>query len=98
SAQGIGENSSLVLNGGTFRYTGASYNGSSNFAPAISVGASGGTLDITRGFVFDGGSFSGSGPLTIINSNSVASAWLLYTGASPSFTGNITIGNGIGTQ
>ncbi len=45
-----------------------------------------------------GGTLAGSGTLTVINSTNTTSAWLLDTSASPSFTGNIVIGNGSGTQ
>lgn len=94
--QGLGESNSLTLNGGTFRYTGTNYN--QNFAPTITLGANGGTIDTSTGFVFHGGSFAGSGTLTVINSNNTTSAWILYTGASPNFTGNIVIGDGVHTQ
>jgi fibronectin-binding autotransporter adhesin len=100
NAQGMGKSSSLTLNGGTFQFTNAAgFNpGGSGFAPTITLGASGGTLDITGGFVFYGGTLAGSGQLNVTNSANSNAAWLLVTSASPAFTGNIVIGNGVGTQ
>ena len=96
AAQGMGEASSLVLNGGAFRYTGG--NSGTNFAPTINLGASGGTIDTPSGSFVFGGAFSGNGQLTAVNSAGLNGAWLLDTGNSPTFTGNIVIGDGIHTQ
>lgn len=99
TAQGMGQGNSIILNGGTFRYTGGNYGATGPaFTPTITVGPNGGTFDTAGGFVFYGGSFAGSGTLTVINSNNTTSAWILYTGASPNFTGNIVIGDGTHTQ
>ena len=99
-AQGIGQSAQMILNGGTFRYTGGQFSG--NWAPTITVGANGGTIDTagngTNGFIFFGGAFAGSGTLTVINSLNTTSAWILQTAASPNFTGNIVLGNGVNTQ
>ena len=59
-AQGIGSGNSLVFNGGTFRYTGGNYG--ANFAPAITLGTSGGTIDTSGGYLFYGGALGGLGP------------------------------------
>ncbi len=96
AAQGIGEASSLVLNGGAFRYTGG--NSGTNFAPTINIGASGGTIDTPSGSFVFGGALSGNGKLTAVNTAGLNGAWLLDTGNSPTFTGNIVIGDGIHTQ
>ncbi len=96
AAQGMGEASSLVLNGGAFRYTGG--NSGTNFAPTVNIGPSGGTLDTPSGYFFYGGAFSGSGRLTVLNSAGLNGAWLLDTGNSPTFTGNIVIGDGVHAQ
>ena len=96
TAQGMGKGSSLVLNGGMFRSTYA--NSNQGFAPTITLGTSGGTIDTPAGYLFFGGAFSGSGQLTAINSANTASAWILDTGNSPAFTGNVVIGNGVNTQ
>jgi autotransporter-associated beta strand protein len=82
----------LTLNGGTFRYTGASSNANDVLINrTINVGTNGGTLEISSsGNYFGyGGSFSGSGTLTVTGSNKE----LLYTGTSSgNFTGNIIVG------
>jgi fibronectin-binding autotransporter adhesin len=96
AAQGMGEASSLVLNGGAFRYTGG--NSGTNFAPTVNFGSGGGTIDTPSGYFFYGGALSGSGQLTVINSAGLNSAWLLDTGNSPAFTGNIVIGDGLHAQ
>lgn len=93
--QFMGNGGRLILNGGALNYTGTL---SATFAPAITVGPNGGTIDLQRNFVFFDGTLNGSGNLTILNSLNTANAWLLYRGNSPTFGGNITIGNGVGTQ
>jgi autotransporter-associated beta strand protein len=86
----IGESSLLNLNGGTFRYTGSA---GATFSPTFNVGTSGGTLDNFGGSnIFYGGSVTGSGTLTILDSSGNSHQWL-WTGNSPSFTGNITVGS-----
>ncbi|MCW1921886.1 autotransporter-associated beta strand repeat-containing protein [Luteolibacter arcticus] len=95
---GIGAGTDVTLNGGTLRYTGGN-NGSdagAKFNRNISVGASGGTLDLAgTGFLFYGGSVSGSGALKVIDSSGDASnRQLLVSGNSAGFTGNLEIGNG----
>jgi fibronectin-binding autotransporter adhesin len=96
AAQGMGQASSLTLNGGTFRYTGG--NSGTNFAPTVNVGANGGTIDTPSGYLFFGGALSGNGPLTILNSAGLNAAWLLDTGNSPAFSGHIVIGDGVHKQ
>ncbi len=93
TASGIGQGTALNLSGGgTLRYTGAS--NSNGFNRTITVGTGGGTLDNSGGtFVFYGGSLSGSGTLTFLDSSSAGHEWLV-TGNSSGFTGNIQIGNG----
>lgn len=84
----------LTLNGGTFRYTGGSTNANDALLNrTITVGANGGTLDIANGgFLGYGGSFSGSGTLTVIDSGG-NNRQLLYTGTSSgNYTGNIVVG------
>jgi fibronectin-binding autotransporter adhesin len=97
TAQALGKGTAVNFNGGTLRFTNAT--GSAlNWAPTLTFGASGGTLDFAGGFIFFGGVFAGTGQMTVINSTNATSAWLLYTAASPSYAGNIVIGNGVGNQ
>ena len=90
TAQGMGQGNTINFNGGTFLTTGTVPNqgdSGSKFGPNIVVGASGGTLSATGGGLWCSSVFSGSGPLTFINNN-----WLM-SGTSPSYTGNVNIGN-----
>jgi len=92
TASGIGQGTALTLNGGTLRYTGAS--NSNGFNRTITVGAGGGTLDNAGAtFVFYGGSFAGSGTLTILDSSANKHEWLI-TGGSSGFSGNVQVGDG----
>ncbi len=94
-AQGVGESNSLILNGGTFQYTGGGFG---TWSPTITVGSAGGTINLTGGLIMFGGTFAGTGTLNVINSTNTSSAWIYMTSVSPNFAGNIVIGNGIGTQ
>ena len=92
TASGIGQGTALTLDGATLRYTGGA-NGN-GFNRTITLGASGGTLDNPGGqFVFYGGSFAGSGALTILDSSGLGHEWLV-TGDSTGFSGNVFVGNG----
>ena len=89
---GIGAGTSVTLDGGALRYTGASIN--NGFNRAITIGTNGGTLDNTgAGFVYYGGSFSGSGLLNFTDSSMNSRQWLI-TGSSPGFSGEVYVGNG----
>jgi fibronectin-binding autotransporter adhesin len=100
SAQGAGENSTVALNGGTFRITQPTV----SFNLAFNIGASGGTLDAagvysgSGNYVIYSGSLTGSGTVTFLDSTTggtgTASNDWLFTGNSSSFTGNVVIGNG----
>lgn len=94
----IGAGSSLAFNGGTLRYTGAAFGGdaTNKFDRAISVGASGGTIDIAgSGIVFANSVVTGSGTLSIVDSSGdVNNRQWLYSGNSPDFSGTLEIGNG----
>ncbi len=101
--QGMGTSGMMTINGGTFRSTFANgVNAGPNFSPTITIGANGGTWDYanTAALFFGtatGGSWTGAGTLTIINSNpSNTGAYILVEGASPSFSGQVIIG-GLGT-
>ena len=100
--QAMGLGSVLNLNGGTFRYTGAGGFGTNTapFAPTLTIGANGGTMDVTGNYLYYGGVLTGSGTLTVINStnNTAQNPWLLVVSNNPSFSGNIVIGNGINTN
>ncbi|MFO1528954.1 MAG: autotransporter-associated beta strand repeat-containing protein [Kiritimatiellia bacterium] len=99
SNSGIGAGTALTLDGGTLRYTGGNNgsDGGAKFNRTITVGAAGGTLDLTSGFAFFGGSFTGSGPLTLLSSSGALKQWLL-TSSSSSYSGPVTIGGaGAGT-
>ena len=96
SAQGMGVSGILNLNGGTFQYTAQvpALIRPPNSRPRSTSALSGGTLDTTTGFIFYGGSFTGSGTLNFLSSSFTNNYQWLITGNSPSFSGNITIGNG----
>ena len=100
TAQGAGENSTVALNGGTFRLT----QPSASFNLTFNVGANGGTLDAagvysgSGNYVVYTGSLTGSGTATFLDSatagtGTASNDWLLI-GNSSSFTGNVVIGNG----
>ncbi|MES2660283.1 MAG: autotransporter-associated beta strand repeat-containing protein [Verrucomicrobiota bacterium] len=92
AASGIGAGTTVALDGGTFRYTGAANN--NGFNRTLAIGANGGTLDNAGGqFVFYSGSFTGSSTLTFIDSTVTSKEWLI-TGSSPAFSGEIHVGNG----
>lgn len=92
TASGIGAGTSVTLDGGTLRYTGASIN--NGFNRTITIGSNGGTLDNTgAGFVYYGGNFSGSGLLNFTDSSMNSRQWLI-TGSSPGFSGEVYVGNG----
>ena len=55
-------------------------------------------IDTPRGSFVFGGALSGNGQLAAVNTAGLNGAWLLDTGNSPTFTGNIVIGDGIHTQ
>ena len=99
AAQGVGVSGKITLNGGTLRYTATTFGSNSGgFADSITVGANGGTLDITGGKAFFlGGPLSGSGPLTFLTSATNGSQWLIINN-NAAFSGNITIGNGSGSS
>ncbi|MES2924247.1 MAG: autotransporter-associated beta strand repeat-containing protein [Verrucomicrobiota bacterium] len=91
-ASGIGAGTTVALEGGTFRYTGAPNN--NGFNRTFTIGANGGTLDNSGGgFIFHGGSFTGSGTLYFIDSTNNSRQWLI-TGSSPGFSGDVYVGNG----
>ncbi len=99
--QALGTNSTLNLNGGTFRCTAPTSGGNAtNPAITLAIGANGGTLDMQNNFLFWSGPLTGSGKLTVLSSNSATSAWLLYTGntTSANFSGSISIGDGVKTN
>lgn len=66
----LGSGSTLSLNGGTLRYTGAANIGFGTFNRAIVLGENGGTIDTNTqaGFWFTAGSFSGPGSFTKVGS------------------------------
>ncbi|MEO5914511.1 MAG: autotransporter-associated beta strand repeat-containing protein [Luteolibacter sp.] len=93
-ASGLGAGTTVVLDGTTLQYTGASNN--NGFNRTITVGTNGGTLDnigTVTGFVFYGGSLSGSNPINFIDSSSHTREWLI-TGNSPGFSGDVYVGSG----
>jgi fibronectin-binding autotransporter adhesin len=98
TAQGIGKGNAINLNGGTFRMTNTAIVNlaAPGFAPTITFGANGGTLDVagpnTASPVIFGGTFAGSGQMTVINSVGGNANWFLVTSSSPGFTGNVVIG------
>jgi len=106
TAQGAGENSTVALNGGTFRITQAG----AALSLAFNIGTNGGTLDAagvytgsigaggTTNYVNASGALTGSGTITFLDSttagtSTVSNTWL-FTPNSPSFSGNVVIGNG----
>jgi autotransporter-associated beta strand protein len=95
----IGNGTSVVLDGGTLRYSGGNSGSdtlSAQFNRAITVGSGGGAIDVAgTGFLFSNSVLTGSGNLSILDtSGDVNNRQVLYTGNSPAFTGTITIGNG----
>ncbi|MCL4207844.1 MAG: autotransporter-associated beta strand repeat-containing protein, partial [Pirellulaceae bacterium] len=97
TASNIGQGTSVVLAGGTLRYTGGNFgsDAGAKFNRNIIVNAPGGTLDTTTGFVLFNGVLTGSGALNVIDSggDSVNNQWL-FTNNSPAFDGDISIGTG----
>ena len=110
TAQGIGEGATLRLNGGEFEYNGGSgtyeqNNANGGTTLAINVGPAGGTLYNNSGnnYFSYNGVITGSGSLTFLSNPSSGGGpsnnqgqWFIEA-ASPSFTGNIIIGNASGT-
>ena len=96
TAQPLGKGTAVNFNGGTLRAINTPAGSLANWAPTLTFGASGGTIDTSTFFVFFGGTFAGSGQMTVINSTGANAAWVLVTSASPGFSGNIVIG-GAGT-
>ena len=84
--QGLGEGTAITLDGGTLRFTNST-GSSANWAPTITLGGVGGTIDICGSFVDFGGDIEG-GNLTVINSTNADGAWLRVTSSSPSSLGN----------
>src|SRR4030095_15732473 len=96
TASGLGKGTAVTLDGGTLRYTGTTSVTSGNFNREIAVGASGGTMDNASGggrFIFVGASFNGSGTLNFVDST-LSKDQFLITSGSPSFSGNVIVGNG----
>ena len=107
NAQGLGEGSAVNFNGGTLRFTNASaFNPGSNngLGQTFNFGANGGTIDMSEPAsnapVFFAGTFAGIGQISVINSNLgvFQNDFLQVTSASPSYTGNIVLGNSSGRQ
>ena len=86
----------ITFNGGTLTIaTGAL---TLNVNRGMTFNAAGGTINTPAGYELYGGQLSGSGTLTLVNTANTGNAWLLYTGNSPSFSGNIVIGDGVHTN
>jgi autotransporter-associated beta strand protein len=96
TASGLGQGTTVTLDGGTLKYTGTTSVTSGNFNRTINVGPNGAIMDNASGagrFIFVDGSFNGSGPLNFVDS-SLNKDQFLITSGNPSLSGNVFVGNG----